>query len=691
MAYTRSGSGSGSTPGAKTRSRRKQQGVGRSAGNADENDTGAEDTNEEEGSGAGGSDAENTGAGEADAEGADAGKKPSSYDKRAIIFPEAVLNRQGEVDRDMEMKLIEELNEVLGMYKREDIMTLRPLRTFLSKLKKQKCRGAFLMRCFRICSERIEAKHFYTGSDDELWRSVTVDVSNTNKKNFDFDIDAQLRYAAYRKTLKEYCDALNNENTAFMENPVVLSTFKEYQIISIYKSSFGVVVEDSDKLLCERDISILATLQADGTWANTDWDQTLNLFLREAKRGDTLKQNRSEEQWKKRLVGQIQKRKQAQETKGKKWQKGDRNSIQAIKDNFNLLDQMEIEDEDYEMGFEDEGNDDGAQRGEASGPADANKESSDHSEETPQEVPQEKTQKKPQETPQEKAQEKPQEKPQDKSQKKPSFKSSREKSSPEPWPKFDPSNEFVLVDDGEDMIVKLGERVVPEYLLKGIPQARRYDTGQIILAIGPRKSAIHRIVRASECNIDSEVLDKLPGLGPKTRRAGLPEFQAKLHGIVGVAFVDSMFEGVEAINPEKRRKGFRMPLTYVCLKWKDEILTWEPRTDCKKLRMLKKTSKEWDQAIYESAKRFEHEHSRNAKDANLCDDRIKGNASYSGDRGREQEREQERQTDDDDDDDDEVWEILLDETKSVDRKSAPIKPSENRYKTMLTSSFWNRG
>ncbi|KAF3115291.1 hypothetical protein TWF569_008630 [Orbilia oligospora] len=68
-----------------------------------------------------------------------------------------------------------------------------------------------------------------------------------------------------------------------------------------------------------------------------------------------------------------------------------------------------------------------------------------------------------------------------------------------------------------------------------------------------------------------------------------------------------------------------------------------------------------------------------------------GNASYSGDRGREQEREQERQTDDDDDDDDEVWEILLDETKSVDRKSAPIKPSENRYKTMLTSSFWNRG
>ncbi|KAF3188597.1 hypothetical protein TWF788_000346 [Orbilia oligospora] len=51
--------------------------------------------------------------------------------------------------------------------------------------------------------------------------------------------------------------------------------------------------------------------------------------------------------------------------------------------------------------------------------------------------------------------------------------------------------------------------------------------------------------------------------------------------------------------------------------------------------------------------------------------------SYNGDRGRGQKQEQEQQEEGDDDDDDEVWEILLDETKSVDRKSVPIKPSEN--------------
>ncbi|KAF3206523.1 hypothetical protein TWF191_001417 [Orbilia oligospora] len=51
--------------------------------------------------------------------------------------------------------------------------------------------------------------------------------------------------------------------------------------------------------------------------------------------------------------------------------------------------------------------------------------------------------------------------------------------------------------------------------------------------------------------------------------------------------------------------------------------------------------------------------------------------SYNGDRGRGQKQEQEQQKEGDDDDDDEIWEILLDETKSVDRKSVPIKPSEN--------------
>ncbi|KAF3168137.1 hypothetical protein TWF225_006334 [Orbilia oligospora] len=63
--------------------------------------------------------------------------------------------------------------------------------------------------------------------------------------------------------------------------------------------------------------------------------------------------------------------------------------------------------------------------------------------------------------------------------------------------------------------------------------------------------------------------------------------------------------------------------------------------------------------------------------------------SYSGDRGRgqKQEQEQEQQKEGDDDDDDEVWEILLDETKSVDRKSAPIKPSENLGDGDLTLTF----
>ncbi|EGX47239.1 hypothetical protein AOL_s00091g60 [Orbilia oligospora ATCC 24927] len=526
-------------------------------------------------------------------------EEETEKDQRPLILPTSLIHAQQ--DAEAERAKSRELAQLLENYDPKDFLTLRPIRRWFEEGIYQSStdtrfvvRPKFLMGCIARCLKKIDKKYL------RGFRNADIPFSGQDGVSPDVDFDAQMQYASYRYLLAERYSRLREE---FYKDEDANYYRSVFEVLSSQATSLNIWVTTEDAEVCAGKFAVLEKVDDKGAWKNHKWEEVTEYIIEQKKapKGRGSKAARTKAEYMKAVSGGVHKRKKiqkdAKKSRGSTPGSDKKNEYVIVVEE---LDGMEITEEDYEMGDqyvsenEEEKEDpnlgnksqgDGSKTGEGSNVPD-NAEGQGKG-----------TQ------------------PQDKSTGNPVPPSTNKKSSKlQDDSAANNMNSFGVRKDGEDVII---DEDITAVFFRGRPVARCCNSSQIILAIGPRSSPIHRILLPAECNVAWDQYPKISNLDKEDRRAGKPEFHGMLRGISAVAFVDANNRGPEAIDPRKRQKGFRMPLTYVLLSWRDGHKTWEPRSNCKNLSLPRRSSKAWDQRIYDVAVKFQNHHEKANPDSEI--------------------------------------------------------------------------
>ncbi|KAK6500059.1 hypothetical protein TWF481_010416 [Arthrobotrys musiformis] len=74
-------------------------------------------------------------------------------------------------------------------------------------------------------------------------------------------MEAQPKYSTYRATLKDYYEALDQDDEAFLSHPIAFAAYQEYRILSYQKESFGIIVGTGDKQDIKENFDLLDKME----------------------------------------------------------------------------------------------------------------------------------------------------------------------------------------------------------------------------------------------------------------------------------------------------------------------------------------------------------------------------------------------------------------------------------------------